>query len=505
MRPAVGTALRCAAWVVWLGLVGAGVAAAQSRQPLRKSDLIRHLSGSVLSKGEIADLIRRNCLSFTPTDRDRADLRALGADDRIMRSVDACVRRAASPAMPLRVESDQASVAADVGSEATITVKLLRGQEVARGARLVLLGSSRIPGGLRRDAEATTDGLGVATFRVPTGTAPGTYQLTVVGAGGERLEGRTAIALEATPTGGLRADVRPGRIEIRPGDDRWVPVTVAVRDGRGNPLPGQPVELRAAAGTVFTSLTGTSNAQGEVVLAVGTAAFRGAATLEVRVRGRAVGVVEIALPAVVSASRTGFVSGVGQRGRVGTRLPQPLVFEVRDTANAPVAARTVVFLAAGARLEQVSAATDSNGRAEAYVLLGERAGPVVVSARVGAIERQVPLYAVAGPPAKLVVSCGAEVVEGRLAVPADEVALLRVAAQDAYGNLVPLGALRASVGDDRLLRQVSIVSDSLGGVITFRPGKGGGTTNLVVLASGLRASFVASVQPRGASRDAGCG
>src|SRR3546814_18196659 len=35
----------------------------------------------------------------------------------------------------------------------------------------------------------------------------------------------------------------------------------------------------------------------------------------------------------ISSARTGFVSGGGQRGRVGTRLPLPLVFEVRDSAR----------------------------------------------------------------------------------------------------------------------------------------------------------------------------
>jgi len=221
MRPAlVPAARRALAIALWGLMAGGGASAAQTRQPLRKSDLIRHLTGSALSKREIADLIRLNCLSFSPTDRDRSDLRALGADAGILRSIDGCLRRSA-PA-PLRVAPAQPSVAAEVGSEATIAVRLTRGTEVARGERLLLLGSSRIPGGPRRDVEATTNGLGVATFRLPAGTTPGTYRLLVVGAGGQQLEGRAAIALEATPPGGLQAEARPARIEIRAGDDRRV-------------------------------------------------------------------------------------------------------------------------------------------------------------------------------------------------------------------------------------------------------------------------------------------
>jgi len=72
-------------------------AAAQGRAPLRKTDLIRLLTGSALSHAEIADLVRQNCLSFTPTSRDRQDLIDLGADVPIMRQVDGCRGKVPSP------------------------------------------------------------------------------------------------------------------------------------------------------------------------------------------------------------------------------------------------------------------------------------------------------------------------------------------------------------------------------------------------------------------------
>ena len=488
-----------------LALVVLVVSGGQARQPLRKTDLIRHLSGSALSKAEIADLIRRNCLSFTPTERDRADLRALGADAGIMARIDGCLRRETRAA--LRVREIPTSVTAEAGDEASIVVKVGRGIEVERGVRLVLRGSSRIPGGPGRDVEAVTNGLGVATFRVAAGSTPGTYALAVVNASGEALEGRTTLSLETTPAGGVRAEVRPARIEIRPGDDRRVPVTIRVTDGRGSPLAGEAIDLRAAAGRRAVQ-SGRSNAQGEAVIAVPLSQYAGGTTLEVRVRGQVLGTVEVALPAILSTSRTGFVSGMGQRGRVGMRLALPLVFEARDTANAPIAGRTVVFLAAGARLEQTSLVTDTMGRAQTYVRLGEKAGPVIVSARIGVIERQAALFAVPGPPARLVVTCGGRSVEERLTIPADTLAALWVMVHDALGNPVPLTALRASVGDDDVLRQVRTSADSLQGVIVFRPGRGGGTTNLALQASGVRATFVAVVQRRtapGGARVAVCG
>src|SRR5688500_12720818 len=73
-------------------LVGQGLA------PLRKSDLVRLLSGAVLSQGELAQLVSRNCLTFDPTDRDRGDLRRLGAERAVLAAVEECARRAAAAA-----------------------------------------------------------------------------------------------------------------------------------------------------------------------------------------------------------------------------------------------------------------------------------------------------------------------------------------------------------------------------------------------------------------------
>jgi hypothetical protein len=73
---------------------------AQGVAPLRKSDLVRLLSGSVMSQEEMAQLVRRNCLSFVPTERDRADFQRLGAEAPMLAAVDACARRAHRVAAP---------------------------------------------------------------------------------------------------------------------------------------------------------------------------------------------------------------------------------------------------------------------------------------------------------------------------------------------------------------------------------------------------------------------
>lgn len=78
--------------VVWL--------AAQGVAPLRKSDLVRLLSGSAMSQQEITQLVGRNCLTFDPTERDRQDFRRLGAEAPVLAALDGCARRAAARATP---------------------------------------------------------------------------------------------------------------------------------------------------------------------------------------------------------------------------------------------------------------------------------------------------------------------------------------------------------------------------------------------------------------------
>src|SRR5256885_10511906 len=89
----------------------AGAHAGVGWRAFRKTDLVRLLSGLTLAPDELAALIRRSCLTFTPTGRDRADLVALGADSGVLREIDACVRRAAVPRVTDPRPAPAASVA----------------------------------------------------------------------------------------------------------------------------------------------------------------------------------------------------------------------------------------------------------------------------------------------------------------------------------------------------------------------------------------------------------
>jgi hypothetical protein len=362
----------------------------QGTQPLKKTDLIRLLSSATLPPAEIAELVRRHCLSFTPSPRDKSDLRSLGADAALMRRIDDCARRSAALRATLRLR--EAIVVA--GARAVVTVQVERGDAPAEGIRVVLRGSGRVAGGT--DVEATTDARGAARFEL-RGTSVGTHRLTAATASGDPFE--TAAGADLT--------VRPA-------------------------------------------------------------------------------------PAVVAPARTGFVSGMSQKGRVGTRLPLPLVFQVRDTTNAPVAGQVVKLTAVNAQLEGAAPATDSTGQIRVTVKLGERAGPVRITAVLGNVEREATHTALAGPPSRLRLRCGAAAVDGRVTVAAGGDLAMDVRAQDGFGNAVPLTGLRVNVGDDDVARATALTADTTIGHFTLH-GVRAGSTNLVVLASGLRESVVAAV------------
>src|SRR5256884_5419814 len=65
-------------------------------------------------------LVRRNCVTFRPSERDRADLRAAGADDAVLGAIDQCLdaRAAAPPPTPPPVAPWRVIVSAQVPAPA---------------------------------------------------------------------------------------------------------------------------------------------------------------------------------------------------------------------------------------------------------------------------------------------------------------------------------------------------------------------------------------------------
>jgi hypothetical protein len=311
----------------------------QGSAPLRKSDLVRLLSGAGMSPVELAQLVRRNCLTFQPTDRDRNDFRLLGAEASLLAAVDDCARR-----------------------------------------------------------------------RAPRRTAA----------------------------------VTPARTPLKP-----------------PPAPPPPPPPPQAVIQVQRILV------------------------------------------KVSAERSGFVLGGGQRGSAGTQLPRALVFEARDSAGALLSGQAVTFTGINASIQPAVAATDAAGQVHVGVTLGERVGSATVIAAMGVVEKQVAFNVAAGPAAQLVVLCGSSSLSGHFAIRPDSNVAVRVSAQDAFANPTPLLSLRAAVADARIFRVVGVVQDSAAGTVTLKPDQAG-TTSLAVIANGMREYLTVTVPPLAAPGKVDC-
>src|SRR3954469_25801443 len=98
------------------------------------------------------------------------------------------------------------------------------------------------------------------------------------------------------------------------------------------------------------------------------------------------GAADLSLPSDGRTVALRAVSGGGQEGTVGTRLPEPLVVEVRDRAGNPVPDVNLVFRFRDefpdARIDPAQQQTDPSGVASVRVRLGSTAGSQTVEATV---------------------------------------------------------------------------------------------------------------------------
>lgn len=185
------------------------------------------------------------------------------------------------------------------------------------------------------------------------------------------------------------------------------------------------------------------------------------------------------------------------------QLTRAVVFEARDSAGAPLAGQAVTFTGINARIEPATVSTDAAGQARAGVTLGERIGSATVIAAIGVVEKQVAFNVAAGAAAQLVVVCGQGSVSGRFAIRPDTVIVLRVSAQDGFGNGTPLLGLRAAVADARIFRVLRVAQDSVSGTVALKPDQPG-TTSLALIANGMRHYVTVTVPPRAAPGRVDC-
>ncbi len=472
--------------VALLALLAGGVpcpGATQGSQPLRKTDVIRLLSNPLISRSEVADLIRRNCVAFRPTPRDWADLRDFGADSAVVRSIGGCattsaVSRAAPP-LPLTAVLLPARLGVTVGGEAVVRVQVRRGELPQPGAPLVLRGTSGIPGGPLQDVQATTDASGLAVFRFPVGRLLATYAFEVVTGSGASIAGTPPLELVVGPSGPAAAAVQPGRVELRAGERGPVSLLVTLRDSLGNAVPGELVALQPDSPDMGVAADARStDSTGHAAFVIERAAVRHGGNLVIRVRGQALASVDLVRTDLPAPASTGFVSGMGQRGIARTRLSEPLVFQVRSTIGRPLVGKVVTFRGVNAEVATDSVVTDSAGLARVEVTLGKQAGPALVSATVDSLQRQAALSVDPAAPASVIIERdGNRIDGGSIVVTVGVTFVLRVSALDAYGNPVPTADLARMIQKMRnrfnlqsqLLKMISVDADGGAAAATFKP------------------------------------
>lgn len=475
------------AWVgVLLGALTSVVTspgATQGSQPLRKTDVIRLLSNPLISKSEVADLIRRNCVAFRPTPRDWADLRDFGADAEVLSSLGGCASapaapRAAPPAaltavlLPPRVTTT-------VGTTALARVQVKRGEVPQGGVPLVLRGSAAIPGGPGQDAKATTDASGVALFQLPVGRVPATYRLDVVTGSGATIAGTPPLELAVGIAAPSAVEVQPARVELRDGETGPLSLSVVVRDSLGNAVTGEVAVLQADEPDMGVAAeTRVTDSLGHATFSVERAAVRQGGKLMVRVRGQPLAGVDVIRTDVLAVAASGFVAGAGQRGIARTRLNDPVVFQIRNSLGRPIAGKIVAFRAVNADVNPDTVVTDSAGLARVEVTLGKQAGPALVTATVDSTQKQVSFSVDPAAPVSVAIERDGMRVDGStMAVPANATFVIRVSAQDAYGNAVGTADLARMIQKMRnrynlqsqLLKIVGVESDGSAALVTFKP------------------------------------
>jgi len=459
----------------------------QGSQPLRKTDVIRLLSNPLISRSEVADLIRRNCVAFRPTPRDWADLRDFGADSEVLSSIGGCATTSTAqrvaPTLPLAAMPLPARLSATVGGEAVARVQVRRGDLPQAGVPLLLRGTSRIPGGPSQDVPATTDASGVAVFRFPVGRLPASYKFEIVTGSGASMAGTPPLELIVASAGPAVATVQPGRVDLRAGERGPIALLVAVRDSLGNAVPGEAVTLQPDNPDMgVVADVRSTDSLGRAMFVFERGAVRRGGRLAIRVRGQLFGTVDVVRTDLMAPAATGFTSGVGQRGIARTRLNEPLVFQVRSSLGRPLAGKVVTFRAVNAEVATDSVVTDSAGLARVEVTLGKQAGPALVTATVDSLERQAALAVEPAAPAGIIIERdGNRVDGGTIVATAGAAFTLRVSAQDPYGNPVPTADLARMIQKMRnrfnlqsqLLKMISVEADGGAATVTFKPVRAG--------------------------------
>jgi hypothetical protein len=199
---------------------------------------------------------------------------------------------------------------------------------------------------------------GHATVQVPEGALPVTVPFTA-----------TAFSADAAGIALVSGDDQEAAV----GTALIHPLVVRVTDNFGNPIPNITVEWVVTGGGEVSQTSTVTDAAGlaSVVRTLGSTA--GDQTTEARAGGLVGSPVVFSHVATAgAAARIIKESGDGQNGTAGAPLPNPLVVQVLDEANNPIAGRAVTWVVGngGGSVSPQNSTTDGQGRASTQWTLG---------------------------------------------------------------------------------------------------------------------------------------
>ena len=239
--------------------------------------------------------------------------------------------------------------------------------------------------GMLSETSVLTDSNGRAQTTLTVGHEPGK---NTVRASVEGIAETVTFTAEGVRTPTTLLKISGDNQQGYPGKILENPLIVEVRDAEDSTLEGVDVKFEVTAGNgTLSEITVSTNVDGraESILTLGP--DEGTNTVSVSVT-------EIQSPVLFTAEgvRTPTtllkISGDNQNGVAGVALTNPFVVEVKDDNDLALEAVPVTFevTAGGGTLSKTSTTTDSNGRVESTLTLGQQPGQNTVEVTVAALE-----------------------------------------------------------------------------------------------------------------------
>ncbi len=344
------------------------------------------------------------------------------------------------------LDSNAASVDDGIEITAVVTDK---NNNLLSGATVTFTATS---GAIQVPVDAVTDANGELTAVLTTGGDPTARTITVTAKTGNKTRTIDIQVVVATGTGGGGAPVAALALNASsaqmpadaatPSSSGAVTLTAFVRDSNNIAIEGAPVTFSATSGQL-ANVQAVSDANGQATAVLTTGGDPTLRTITVTASSGTVAPVNVMVQ-VVAGSTGVAVSQINLSSdspSLASDASDPadgvkLTAVVLDANLNPISDVTVSFSTTAGALADISAVTDSNGRATAVLTTGGSSSlpsPINVTATVGTISDSVSIVVV-NPVASITLLSSSPELPSGASTPADGIALTAIA-KDSNGNL----------------------------------------------------------------------